>query len=62
LRREQKENEEREKQAKMEKCKAAVEKWMADAKKKPRTVPSSYGYCSGKLTGLSTVDSRCGAG
>jgi hypothetical protein len=56
---EQQEREEREKREKAEKCKAAFEKWKAEAKKRPRTAPNSFGFCAGKLTGFSNFVSLC---
>jgi len=51
LEKQRKDEEAREKKEKEDKCKKAVEKWMAEAKERPRTAPNSFGYCAGKLRG-----------
>ena len=46
-----KKEEEQKKQERDEKCKKAFEEWKKKALKRPRSVPNSFGYANGKLTG-----------
>ncbi len=51
LEREKKREQKMKEEEKQKKCQAAYEKWLKDSKSKPKTVPNSFGYASGKLTG-----------
>ncbi|KAK3600817.1 hypothetical protein CHS0354_020497 [Potamilus streckersoni] len=46
-----KQEEEEEKEKQLEKAKEKYEEWLKKAQKKPKSVPNSFGYTSGKLTG-----------